>query len=331
MRHVVAATLALALVAPALAEEGGPVATVGGTPITRAALEKHVKAKLIELENERYEAEKEGLDEMIAEELFGQEAKARKVTPDQLTETEITAKVGAPTDQEIQQVYDANKAQLGGQTLDQVKPRIVEYLKEQRAEQRKSQFVDELKAKYKTTVALRAPVIEVATAGRPEKGPAGAPVTMIAFSDYECPFCRRAEDTVEQVLKTYDGKIRYVFRDYPLPFHKNAKPAAIAAGCAREQGKFWEYNQKLFKTELSADNLKKIAADVGMDGAKFDACVAKNDSKSIDQDIADGSSVGVNGTPAFFINGRMISGAQPFEAFKEIIDDEIAHAGEKKS
>jgi protein-disulfide isomerase len=118
-----------------------------------------------------------------------------------------------------------------------------------------------------------------------------------------------------------------VFRDYPLPFHAKARPAAVAANCAHEQGKYWEYNQKLFAVELDDASLKKAAADLGLDKGKFDACFAKNDQKSIDKDLADGSSVGVNGTPAFFINGRMISGAQPFEAFQEIIDEEIARAG----
>ena len=327
MRSILAVAVALALAGAVRAED--VVATVGGTPITRAALEKAVKTKLVEIENERYEALKEGLDELVANELFAQEAKAKGITVDALLKQEVTDKAGEPTDAEIQQVYDANKAQLGGQTLDQVKPRIVEFLKDQKGEARKAAYVNELKAKYKTTIALKAPIVEVGTAGRPEKGPKDAPVLMIAFSDYECPYCRRAEDTVEQVLKAYDGKIRYVFRDYPLPFHKNAKPAAVAAGCAREQGKFWEYNQKLFKADLSADGLKKTASEVGLDSTKFDACLAKNDTKTIEQDIADGGSVGVNGTPAFFINGRSLSGAQPFDAFKEIIDQEIAAKGGK--
>jgi protein-disulfide isomerase len=329
MRIIVAVIFAVAIGGAARAED--IVATVGSTQITRAALEKNVKAKLVEIDNERYEALKEGLDEMVADELFAQEAKAKGVSVEQLEKQEVEGKVADPTDAEVQQVYDANKAQLGGQTLDQVKPRIVEFLKGQKGEARKAAYVSELKAKYKTTVALKAPVVDVATAGRPEKGPKDAPILMIAFSDYECPYCRRAEDTVEQVLKAYEGKIRYVFRDYPLPFHKNAKPAAVAAGCANQQGKFWEYNQKLFKADLSPEGLKKTATEVGLDSGKFDACLAKNDTKTIDQDIADGGAVGVNGTPAFFINGHSLSGAQPFDAFKELIDNELATASQKKS
>ncbi len=328
MRFILATMLMLGVASLASAADD-VAATVGSTPITRADLEKHVKPKLVEIDNERYEALKDGLDELVADELMKQEAAARKITPEQLEQQEVTSKVGEPTDAEIQQVYDANKAQLQGQTLDAVKPRIVEFLKEQKAGARKEQYIDELKAKYKTVINLKAPVVEVGTAGRPEKGPKDAPITLIVFSDYECPFCRRAEPTVEQVLKTYDGKIRYVFRDYPLPFHSKARPAAVAANCAIPQGKFWEVNQKLFSADLTPDGIKKVAGDAGLDQKKFDECVAKNDQKSIDKDVEDGSAVGVNGTPAFFINGHMLSGAQPFEAFKDVIDQELASAGKK--
>jgi protein-disulfide isomerase len=305
-----------------------PVATVAGTPISREDLEKHVKPKLVEIENQRYEALSEGLDEMISEQLFEKEAKSRNVTVEQLEATEITAKVAEPSDAEVQKVYDENKSQLGNQTLDQVKPRIVEFLKQQKAGERQQAFVDELKAKYKTTVSLKPPVVEVSAAGRPARGPDKAPITIIEFSDYQCPYCKRAHVTVEQVMQTYGDKVKLVYRDYPLPFHENARPAAEAAACANAQGKFWEYHQKLWgASDLSTEKLKAMAGEIGLDQKKFDECLAKQEFKAvIDKDIADGASVGVSGTPAFFINGRMLSGAQPFEKFKEVIDEELARS-----
>jgi protein-disulfide isomerase len=327
MRAVVVVVITLGLVGSVAAADG-PVATVGGRSISRAELEAHVKSKLIEIDNERYDALKEGLDEMVGDELLKQEAAARKLTPEELEKQEVASKVAEPTDAEIQKVYDENKAQLGGQTLDQVKPRIVTFLKQQASSSKREEFIDSLKSKYKTTIALRPPVVDVATAGRPERGGAKAPVTIIEFSDYECPFCKRAESTVEQVMTTYGDKVKLVYRDYPLPFHQHARPAAEAANCANAQGKFWEYHKKLFAApDLSADKLKSMADETGLDRAKFDDCLSKTEFKAaIDKDIADGSAVGVNGTPAFFINGRMLSGAQPFEKFKEVIDDELQHA-----
>lgn len=321
-------TLALiALAVPVRAAEPDPVAVVAGTPISRAALESHVKAKLIELDSQRYEALSEGLDDLIANTLFQKEAAARKISPEELQKVEITDKVTPPTDAEIQAVYDQNKAQLQGQTLEQVKPRIVEYLTQQKSAERAQAFIAELKKKYTTTIALKAPVVDVATAGRPEKGGgAKAPVTIIVFSDYECPYCKRGEASVEEVMKQYGDKVRVVFRNYPLPFHANAKPAAEAALCANAQGKFWEYHTKIWQTaKLSPENLKKIAGEAGLDQAKFDKCFdSKEFAKLIDEDMAAGAQVGVTGTPAFFINGRMLSGAQPFEKFKEVIDQELA-------
>ncbi|MFN8543155.1 MAG: thioredoxin domain-containing protein [Candidatus Binatia bacterium] len=315
-----------------VAAADAPVATVGDHQITHAQLETHVKAKLIEIENERFEALKEGLDELVAEELFKQEAKARSTTPEALRKQEVEDKVAAPTDAQIQQVYEQNKQALNGQALDAVKDRIVQYLNQQAAGQREEAYIAELKGKHKTTIALRAPTVEVADAGRPAKGDVKAPITIIEFSDYECPFCKRAEPTVTQVLATYGDKIRLVYRDYPLPFHAHARPAANAAACANAQGKFWEYHAKVFAAaDLSDEALKKLAAEAGLDAGKFDACFAKKEfDAAIEKDVNDGQAVGVNGTPAFFINGRMISGAQPFEKFKEIIDEELASAGAAK-
>src|SRR6266446_4924014 len=160
---------------------------------------------------------------MIAEELVKQEASARKTTPADLEKQEVAAKVAEPSDEEIQKVYDANKAQLGSQTLKQIKTRIVEYLTQQGIQRRRQAFVEELKKTHKTTVELRPPVIEVALRAA---GGTKAPVTIIEFSDYQCPFCGRAESTVDEVMKHYGNKVRLVYRDFPLPMHPLARPAS---------------------------------------------------------------------------------------------------------
>ena len=326
MRTIVLTTMILGLFAGVSAAEP-PVATVGGHPITRAELDKHVKPKLIEIDNERYEALRDGLDELITIELYKQEAKARGMTPEALQQ-EIAGKVAEPTDAEIQKVYDDNKQALKDATLESVKPRIVEYIKQQKAAQVEQDYLDGLRKKYATVVILQPPKIEVGTGGRPERGPKNAPITIIEFSDYECPFCKKAEESVQQVLKTYGDKVRFVYRDFPLDIHASARPASEAAHCAQAQGKFWEYHDKLMAaTDLSADKFKTLADEVKLDRAKFDECIAKQQFKAdIDKDMEDATDVGVTGTPAFFINGRMISGAEPFEKFKEIIDDGLAHS-----
>jgi protein-disulfide isomerase len=308
------------------------IATVAGEDISRDEVEKRVRPQLIEVENNKYEILEQGLNEAIAEKLLAKEAKSRGVTVDDLRKTEIEAKVPEPSDDQIQKLYDQNKAQLGTQTLDELKPKIKAYLQNQGAAGRETEYIEELKKKYPTTVTLAPPKIEVSDAGRESRGGGtDAPVTIIAFSDYECPFCKRAEGTVAQVMQTYGNDVRYVHRDFPLPFHAHANEAAQAARCAGDQKKFWEYHDKIFAAaDLSSDALKNTATELGLDRTKFDECLASGKYKAqIDADIAAGSEVGVNGTPAFFINGRMLSGAQPFDKFKETIDAEIARAKTK--
>ncbi|GIW43378.1 MAG: oxidoreductase [Candidatus Binatia bacterium] len=328
--------LVLALVLVAAWPRGGwgtdeVVATVGERKITRAELEKHVKPKLVQLENQRFQVLQEGLDELVADELYKLEAKARGISVEQLVKQELEEKVGAPTQEEVQKLYDDNKEDLEGQSLEQIRPQLVEYLRQQKLAERHQQFLGELRKKYKTTVSLKPPVVEVGDGGRPAKGPASAPVTIIEFSDYECPFCKRAAGTVAEVLRHYGDKVRFVHRDFPLNFHQHARLAAEAAACAHAQGKFWDYHDRLWKAEdLSESGLKALAKDTGLDEGKFAECLkSKPHSAAIDRDIEEGTAAGVNGTPAFFINGRMLSGAQPFEAFKQVIDEELRRAQRK--
>jgi len=305
------------------------MATVGKKTIDRTDVERAVRPQLVEVENERYNAMKTGLDQLIADALFEQEAAARGITVDQLQQTEIVEKIQQPNDTEIKKVFDENKEQLGDATLDQVKDQIVQYLVRKAVQDRRQALVDQLEKKYPTKIVLKPPVVEVGLGTIPPRGNPKAPVTIIEFSDYQCPFCKRAEPTVEEVLKAYGpDKVRLVYRNFPLPFHSDARPAAEAAGCATDQGIFWEYHAKLMGAkDLSAGSLSTMAGEVGMDKKKFDECVSAQKYKdAVEKDIQAGQEAGVNGTPAFFINGRMLDGAQPFEKFKEVIDEELASA-----
>lgn len=318
-----------AAAAPASGGGSDVLATAGSKTITRADVEASVKSELSEVEAARYKILRGGVDELVATALFEQEATARGVTLEQLQDTEIVAKVPAPSDADVQKLYDDNKDQLGGQSMEDVHDKLVDYLKSRAAQARYNAYIAELKKKYPTKIALRPPTVDVALGDLPPLGPADAKVTIVEFSDYECPFCKRAEASVEQVKAAYGDKIRIAYRNYPLPFHQNARPAAQAALCANEQGKFWAMHDKLMSAkDLSAANLQQIATDVGLDRKKFDDCVAAERGKEmIEADLAAGQAAGVNGTPAFFINGRLLDGAQPFEKFQEIIDEELAAKG----
>jgi len=263
----------------------------------------------------------------VANRLLDDEAKARGIDRPTLVEREIASKAPAPTEAEIAAWFQANQARVNGATLDQVRAPIKNMLIEQRMDVARAALVDALKAKTTVTISLEPPRVEVTDGGRVARGNAKAAVEVIEFSDFQCPFCLRANPVVEQVLKTYGDKIKFVYRHYPLQNHPNARPAAEASACAEAQGKFWEYHDRLFAnpTKLSDADLKTHAAALGLDAAKFNACVDGHQQKpGIDADMAAAEAVGVTGTPAFFINGRSIEGAQPFESFKRVIDEELA-------
>jgi len=160
----------------------------------------------------------------------------------------------------------------------------------------------------------------------PVKGDPEAPITIIEFSDFQCSFCFQAQATLDQIFDAYGDDVKLVFRHYPLPFHENAENAALASMCAYEQDNFWEYHDQLFENQedMTMTNLKKWAADLGLDTEKFNSCLDNQTYKEqIDKDIGDAQAVGVSGTPAFFVNGQRLVGAQPFEAFQAVIDAEL--------
>jgi protein-disulfide isomerase len=309
------------------------VATVGAASITLSevddkALEQPVSnfgsAKLSQA---LYEARRASLDEIVSNRLMDEAAKAQGVDRSALIEKEITSKVPPVSDTDIASWYQANQGRLQGASLDQVRQPIRAYLIQERMQGIRAAYIDTLKAKTSVRVMLDPPRQKVSSANSASKGSANAPIEIIEFSDFQCPFCLRADPTVRQVLSTYGDRIRFVYRHYPLPNHPLARRAAEAAACAGEQGKFWPYHDLLFAnpSKLGDTDLKQHAAALGLNASQFGSCVDTHKPKAqIDADVKDGEEAGVNGTPAFFINGRMISGAQPYDVFKKIIDEELA-------
>jgi predicted DsbA family dithiol-disulfide isomerase len=311
-----------------------PVAKVGDQVITEADLAKESKAEVSRAEAQHLERvhqiREQTLEGLIDKRLIESKAKAEGLSSDQLVEREVSSKVTPPTETELKAMYDQAKA--NGQPLpayEQVKPQIVKYLTDQRRAQQKKTFIDKLRADAKVQVMLPPlllPRQEIALEGQ-SRGPNNAPVTIVEFSDFQCPYCSRAEETVKKVMDAYKGKIRLFYRDYPLPFHAQAQKASEAALCAGDQNKYWEMHEKLFANQqaLTVPQLKEHAKGLGLDQGKFDKCLDSGEkAKLVENSRKAGEEAGVNGTPHFFINGRPLSGAQPFEEFKKVIDAELA-------
>jgi protein-disulfide isomerase len=308
------------------------VATIGTTPVTLAEVdEKALQQQAgtfgnLKLSMALYEARRLAIDEIIGEKLIAMDAKARGMEAAALMDQEIGSKVKAVTEDDVVDWYKANPGRVQGAPLDQVRAPIKSLLTQERTADVYQAYVDKLKTKTPVRVSLEPPREKIGVKGSQAKGPASAPIEIVEFSDFQCPFCLRAYPTVAEVLNAYGDKVRLVYRHYPLPSHPNARPAAEASECAAEQGQFWPYYERLFadQTKLTDQGLKDSASTLKLDMSKFNACVDSRKYKDrVELDIKEGNDAGVSGTPAFFINGRMLSGAQPLEAFKRIIDEEL--------
>lgn len=309
------------------------VGSVGSTSITLAQVDEKALQMpagdfgAVTLSQALHEARQAALGALIDGLLVDQDAAARGIPRAALVEQEITAKVVPPSNVEVVEWYRANQDRLRGATIDQVQPQITEYLKRERTEALRRQYLDRLRTKAVIRLMLEPPRQVVASAGRPSKGPANAPIELIEFSDFQCPFCLQANSTVQRILSDYGDRIRFVYRHLPLKNHPHAWPSAEAAQCADEQGKFWQYHDRLFadQTKLGGEDLKAHAAALGLDEARFNACVDSHKYKAaVDTDVLDAEKLGVSGTPAFFVNGRLLSGALPYDTFKKVIDEELA-------
>jgi len=302
------------------------LAVVGGVDVTESEVADLMASQLMRVEQERYDLLKQGVEQIVADRLMELEAKKRGISVEELVAQEVEAKVSEPTEAEVDAFYEERKDRIR-QPKEEVTGQIRDHLLRERQTGANATLVAELKSDYGYEFRMQPLRAVVASAGFPAKGPENAPITIVEFSDFECPYCARVNPSLEQVFKKYGDQVRLVFRQFPLNIHANAQKAAEASLCAQEQEKFWEMHDAMFKEQrsLGVEQLKEKAARLGLDAAAFNECL--DSSRYADAVVADlqaGSAVGVTGTPAFFINGRFLSGAQPYDALAKVIDEELA-------
>jgi len=322
---VLAAALALA---SALAAED-VVATVGGRAITAAELQAAAARRLIDVETRAYEQKRAALLELVEGELLRQEAARRGTTVDALLAAEVEAKATPVGEWDMDAYRAAHAKELAALDETAARAEASQRLRAQRVAQRRIGFLNELRTRTPVAVQLQAPRIAVDPAGAATLGPATAPVTIVVFCEFQCPYCRRVQPTLRQLFDRYGQRLRLVYRHYPLARHQNAAKAAEAAECAREQDRFWPMHDRMFNQQerLAVADLKAHARAVGLEGEKFDACLdSGRHAARVRRDLAEAESYGSPGTPLFFINGRVVSGAQPAPVFIQVIDEELARA-----
>ena len=303
------------------------LATVNGQAITAADIEEILRPFVFNIQTELYNLRKQQLDAKINDLLLDREAQARKITPAALLESEVTAKAKKVTEEEARAFFEEHKQEIGGDFASQ-KERVRIYLEERASRQAEAAFADRLRSNVSIKLFLKEPeqpVYQISTDDQPVKGSQTAAVTIVEFTDYQCPSCASTAPVLEKLLKEYSGKVRLVVRDFPLEQHGDAFKAAEAAESAREQGKYWEYVALLMSNQsaLGLEQLKTYASQLSLDRKRFDEALDSGKfADKVQRDMRDGIKYGVAGTPAIFINGRQVAD-RTYETLKSAIDAAI--------
>lgn len=311
------------------ATKPGVVAKIGNEEISEDALIGEDKMDFFELKKREYELRMDRLNKLMVEKLVGTEAKKANMGLEDFISKKVVGGEVKISDKEYKK-FVAEKHIPETQINPQIKEKIFSYLQTMKKTDLVNDFVAKLTQKNPVEVYFTKPkmLLPVEAGNGPTFGKAGAPITVVEFSDFECPFCSRAAETVNQLKKKYGNKVKLTFRHFPLPMHQNARPASEASMCVNEQStdKFWKFHDLAFKNQTTLDkaNLEKYAKESGADIKKFNECIAsKKYSDFVQKDMDYGSKLGVKSTPTFFINGQLVSGALPIESFSEIIEEEL--------
>ena len=303
------------------------LAVVGGKPITEDDL--NIRGELLQLEQQRYQITSRALENAIAERLLEAEAARRGVTLEALLDSEVQSKVEAPSDQEVEAFYERQKERIRRPLAD-VRPQVAEALQSLKAGQLQDELVASLRENSDVELRLEPLRVPVELTNTPVRGPADAPVTIVEFSDFQCPFCKQIQPVIQQLRQRYPAQVSWRFKDLPLiSIHPGAQSAAEAARCAGEQGKFWEYRDALFKADrITLDMHKGVAESLSLDSEPFLSCLQSEKYRdAVQTDSKEAQDLGISGTPTFVINGIVLSGAQPLEAFTRVIEGELRRKG----
>ena len=306
------------------------VATVGDEVITASELETLAGSSLVALRQKIYDTQVEKLEAEIFDRLVRKEAAAEGMTEGEYLRSRIDEMVKGPDEEEIVKLMSQYRSQLAEDDA-QARNQVVQALSQREKQQLSQELRKVLFAEAGVKILLEPPRVEVSVIdGTPDRGTPDAPVVLIEYTDFQCPYCARVQPTLDELMKRYEGQIRHVFKQLPLPMHKEAQLAGAASLCAQDQGKFWEFHDWLFANQraLSRDSMVAQAGELGMDTEVFTACIDEGKYLgTVRADMAEANSFGITGTPGFLINGRVLPGAAPIERFEAIINDELERLG----
>jgi len=312
-----------ALSIPALSQTNSSVvAEIDGRKVTVDELEQKQAGKLLQAKYKYYLAERDALEQLINDDLLELQAKKEGVTLDELFKRHITSNIPEPTEDQLRFYYEGVQTD---ESYESARPHIIDTVHSLRAKKARDAYLAELRAQYSVVVELSQPSAQVDVAGAPRLGSEKAPVQIIEFADYECPYCQKVSPDLVKLRDQFGSQVSLVYKDFPLPMHPLAAKAAEAARCAGEQDKFWEYHDALFQSKrLQASDLREQAKTLKLDTAKFDQCLDSGSQATVvKKDTQEGLRLGLQGTPSFFINGHFMSGAIGYTKLRETVLEEL--------
>ena len=330
-RFILGLVVLFLLSGPSMASKKDVIAVVNGKEITKGELEKGIESELFEARMKVYEIQREKLKTLILKTFMGSDPKKNGLTNDQYLEKFILKGKGTPSKADIEAFIKERKIPAA-QINDYAKERIKKFLSFQLKKDLIDNWLQSQQKTGKVQVLLARPsrpIFNVAVGQSPFFGDKNAKVTLVEFSDFQCPFCAKGAKILKEIKKKYGDKVKVVFKNFPLPFHKHAQTAAEASLCAHEQGvaHFWKLHDHMFENQnmLKKEDLISKAKGLGLKEKAFKSCLeGKKYAKRVKADMDEGKVVGVKSTPTFFINGQMINGAHPIKVFTDIIDGELA-------
>ena len=306
------------------------VAKVGDDVITASELEAMTASSLVALRQQIYKAQVAELEAEIFQRLVQKAAAAKEMEEGEYLRMRIDELVVEPDEGEIVKLMTQFRARLAEDDLE-ARAQIVQVLEQREKQRLSTELRAVLFAEAGVEILLTPPRVEIdIPEGTPTRGPSGAPIVLVEYTDYQCPFCNRVQPTLNALMERYEGQIRHVFKNLPLPNHPQARLAGEAALCAQDQGKFWSFHDWLFANQRTMDRESMVTAagELGVDSAIFTACIDQGThSAKVQLDMTEARGFGITGTPGFLVNGRVLTGAQPIEEFEAIIDEELERRG----
>lgn len=317
------AMLALVFNGSAIAQNSTDVvAEVGAVKLTLSDLEQQESSKLLQARSDFYQAESKALEELIANTLLAQKANSENLTVEQLLDRDVKSQIKDPTEDQIRVYYEGIETD---QPYEAMRGKILEKIRTLRTNKAAAAYIKALREQSNVYVMLTPPSTVVDLGNADVHGSKDAPVMLVEFADYECPYCQKVAPAIKKLQDELGSKLAVAYKDFPLPMHSHAEKAAEAARCAGKQGQFWAFHDELFSSkELDVDQLKAQAHALKLDSAAFNKCLDTGETAAaVQQDREQGLRLGLTGTPSFFVNGHFISGALDYAALRKIVDQQL--------